>query len=372
MKVIMQSRENLFSCPGGDTIQLLKTKEYLEKIGIQVDINLELEPDLSKYDIVHLFNLTRVQETYIQMLNAKSQKKPIILSTIYWPSFELEKNGQFGMRGMISKVLSINNIESLKAIYKYFIRKEKNKGTKYLMTHSFASMQIEILKNCEWFLPNSVSEIDMISKYIKFDTSSYNVVPNAVDIENVNDRKYTNEFEKYRGYILSVGRIETRKNQLNLLKAIEGTDYKLLLVGKVAPGHKKYAKKVLDIVKKNNNIEYIESVDNDKLYSLYKVCKVHVLPSWFETPGLVSLEAGAMGASIVVSDRGTTRDYFKEYAYYCQPNDISSIKEAIDSAYSYPKNTEKLHDMIVNDYTWNKAAQATLEGYKSAIKIYNK
>lgn len=76
----MQSRTNLFTCPGGDTIQLLKTKEYLENSGIEVDISIELEPDLSKYDIIHLFNLTRVQETFIQVKNAKKQNKPVILS----------------------------------------------------------------------------------------------------------------------------------------------------------------------------------------------------------------------------------------------------------------------------------------------------
>ena len=31
----MQSRKNLFSSPGGDTIQILKTKEYIEKLRIK-------------------------------------------------------------------------------------------------------------------------------------------------------------------------------------------------------------------------------------------------------------------------------------------------------------------------------------------------
>ena len=31
MKVLIQSRENFFEMPGGDTVQILKTKEQLEK-----------------------------------------------------------------------------------------------------------------------------------------------------------------------------------------------------------------------------------------------------------------------------------------------------------------------------------------------------
>ena len=73
MKVLFQSRTNLFEAPGGDMVQMLKTKEYLEKVGIQIDISLDFEPDLSGYDLVHLFNLMEPQDIYRQMLNAKKQ-----------------------------------------------------------------------------------------------------------------------------------------------------------------------------------------------------------------------------------------------------------------------------------------------------------
>ena len=52
MKVLIQSRKNFYTLRGGDTVQLLKTKEELEKLGVDVDISLEYEPDLTEYDIV--------------------------------------------------------------------------------------------------------------------------------------------------------------------------------------------------------------------------------------------------------------------------------------------------------------------------------
>ena len=72
MKVLMQSRKNFFDLRGGDTVQLEKTKAELEKLGVEVDFSLEFEPDLSKYDLVHLSNVTRIQETYLHVLNAKA------------------------------------------------------------------------------------------------------------------------------------------------------------------------------------------------------------------------------------------------------------------------------------------------------------
>ena len=48
-----------------------------------------------------------------------------------------------------------------------------------------------------------------------------------------------------------------------------------------------------------------------------------------ETPGLSSLEAAAMGKNIVVTTKGDTYDYFEDYAFYCEPDDIESIKNAL-------------------------------------------
>ena len=93
MKVLMQIRSNAFELSGGDTIQMLKTKEALEKLGIEVDISLSLRPDVSGYDVIHLFNLTRVQETYVQLKNAKAAHKPVVLSTIYWPILKKMRRG---------------------------------------------------------------------------------------------------------------------------------------------------------------------------------------------------------------------------------------------------------------------------------------
>ena len=48
MKVLFQTRTNLFDAPGGDLIQMMKTKEHLEKLGVTVDISLEFCPDVEQ------------------------------------------------------------------------------------------------------------------------------------------------------------------------------------------------------------------------------------------------------------------------------------------------------------------------------------
>lgn len=367
MRVLMQSRKNFFSLPGGDTVQLMKTKEQLERLGVEVDISLDFEPDLSTYDIVHLSNVTRIQETYLQMKNAKKQGKRVALSTIFWPMDEFEKEGQKGIRKVIGSVLSIDGEEKLKAVARYIKDEEsRNTATKNLWRIGYSKMQNYVVNNADYFLPNSEMEMDEFVKRFGIEKQRYTVIPNAIDKEIAQMQRKNpvpEEFMKYKGAVICVGRIETRKNQLALLQALEGSDYTVILVGKPSDNQPKYYEAIKSLIDKNPNFIHIPQIENSKLYALYKVCRVSALPSWLDTPGLVSLEAAAMGCNLAISSRGSTTEYFKSFAEYCEPDDLASIRKAVDQAYKKEKSQE-LQDLILSEYTWEIAAKKTLEGYE--------
>lgn len=370
MKVLIQSRRNLFSLPGGDTVQLTRTKEKLEELGVEVDISLDFEPDLEEYDIVHLSNLTRIQETFLQMNNAKKQGKPIVLSTIFWPMDEFEKKGQKGIRKIIGTLFSIDDEEKLKAAARYLIDPtSRNEATKSLWRVGYKEMQKQVVDSVDCFLPNSEMEMDELVKYFGIPKKNYMVVPNAIDkaiVESSLKSKESNRFEQYRDAVVCVGRIETRKNQLSLLQALDGTGYTVVIVGKPSQNQPKYFSEIKRLIDRNPSFCFIEHIEHEELYELFKVCKVSVLPSWLDTPGLVSLEAGAMGCNLVVSPIGSTKEYFGDYAEYCYPSDLQSIRNAVDRAFHKPR-TSDLSQMILNNYTWEKAAQITLEAYERVL-----
>ena len=83
MKVMMQIRKDIEAYPGGDFLQLLKTREYLHKLGVKVDISHSYKEKLKGYDIVHLFNVTRITDTYLFFHNARNQGRRIVISPIY-------------------------------------------------------------------------------------------------------------------------------------------------------------------------------------------------------------------------------------------------------------------------------------------------
>jgi glycosyltransferase involved in cell wall biosynthesis len=369
MKVLFQARINLLKAPGGDTIQILKTKEYLEKIGLQVDLDISLNKNISynNYDLVHLFNVTRIQETYWYAKNAKAANKPILLSTIYWDNSEFEKKGDLGFRSLINKFVSVNSIEFLKTFARMLVQREFNKATFTLLIKGFKNLQKETTKYIDHFLPNAKIEMDMFHKSFSPNKKlPFTVIPNAVTVKTKISSKFNQKNLKsdFKDCILCVGRIDPRKNQLNLVKALKNTHYKVVFIGKPAPNHSSYMSKIKK--EATENMFFLGWMDNDKINDFYKLAKVHVCPSWFETPGLVSLEAVALGCNIVVTDKGSTIEYFGNEAFYCKPDSVKSIKNAVDLAFNSPKPL-KLQKKVLNNYNWDATAQKTLEAYNLVL-----
>lgn len=366
MRVLFQSRKTLFSVFGGDTVQVLKTKEYLEKLGVTIDISSDLEPDLKKYDMLHLFNVIRPQELYLQAKNAKRQAKKVFLSPNYLLYTEYEKQARQGLFKPFTGLLSPHQVEYLKVIARAIKNGECHKGTLTLLARGYRTLQEKLLTMVDCLLPNSQSELDRITTDFGLKDFPHVLVPNGVDsnLFDENKVKINKQLEKFRDCVLCVARIEGRKNQLNVVRAVKNLPYNLVLVGKVAPNHKGY---FAHIKKEADKKVYIlGKVSSDLLAQLYSLAKVHVLASWFETTGLSSLEAGIMNCNLVITDKGDTKEYFKDYAYYCEPDSVESISQAIIKACESPVNP-KLKKHILNNFTWEKTAEITLEAYKATI-----
>jgi glycosyltransferase involved in cell wall biosynthesis len=367
--VLFQARINLFSAPGGDTIQITKTMEYLRKLGIVCDLNTSILTNFTykQYDIVHLFNFTRIQETYWFARSAKCAGKRVVLSTIYWDNTEVERLADLGLRSLINRYLSIGQIEYLKGLGRFIIQREANRATLNLLLRGFSSLQEDTLQYIDYYLPNAEIEMEMFRrKFEKGNILPYLVIPNGVDVSADASSCHKQRFEQFKDCILCVGRIDGRKNQLNLVRALKDVEVPVVFVGQPAPNHRSYMNKIKKEARRG--MHFLGWVGHEYLVDLYKNAKVHVCPSWYETPGLASLEAGAAGCNIVVTNKGSTQEYFGSYAYYCEPDSVSSIRDAVLKAYYAPKD-ERLKDIILRNYTWEKAAKKTAIAYETVMRL---
>ncbi len=365
LRVLFLSRADLFSEPAGDTIQIIRTAEALREKGCSVDISTDAEPHVEGFDLVHIFNLTWPQESYFQALAAKSCGIPIALSPIYVDTREYGRRGNTGLlQGGVLKHLPLSWAETVKIAGRSLLNRAPARQSLRLIATGFRRAQGRLLSMANVLLPNSHSEeLRIESDFPEARGKSYVVVPNAIDPQLFSPEG-VQPLEEHQNSVLCVGWIEGRKCQLELVRALNGTGLKLVLVGRARPSKVAY----LNQIKREmgRNVTLVGRVSHEDLPRYYAACRVHALVSWMETTGLASLEAGAMGANIVVTHKGDTGEYFGELAYYCSPDSIDSIRTAILAAFYAPRSG-LLRKRILEKYTWSRAAEATLSGYYRAL-----
>lgn len=360
MKVLFISRATLYSVRGGDTTQIENTAIELCKTGITVSIALcnNLNINYSSYDLIHFFNIIRPADI---IHHIDKSRLPFVVSPIYVEYKEQARYNNRNIKNRLLSLLSKEGQEYVKGIARAVKNKEKIISRKYLLIGHKRSVKY-ILKRCSYLLPNSESEYKRLKNDFRC-AGVYTVVPNGVDTEIF--RIKLGELEKKKeNSVLCMARFEPQKNQLNIVKALSGTHYQVKLVGNTAPNHQSYYDKCKN--EAGQNIEFIGFSGKEEVVALYKQHKVHILPSWFETTGLSSLEAAACGCNIVISDKGDTVEYFGDHAFYCDPGNIESIRKAVDRAMAAAVNTEFMKE-INEKYNWEVTARETLKVYQKVL-----
>jgi len=139
--------------------------------------------------------------------------------------------------------------------------------------------------------------------------------------------------EKYHlppQFILSVGTLEQRKNQLSILKALTELpeEFKLVLVGK----DNEYKEILAGFIKKHQLQKRVLMLENVPFYDLpamYYLAKVFAYPSIFEGFGIPILEAMNIGVPVVTSKGSCFAETAGEAAMYVSPGDFKQLAEAI-------------------------------------------
>ncbi len=359
MNIAYISRSTLFSSPGGDTKQIELTAHYVRQLGVNVDIILTNEKiNYAKYDLIHFFNIIRPADI---LVHAIKSKLPYVISSIFLDYGSYEKKNRRGIFSLINKIFSEDNIEYLKVIARFLKNGEKIQSKRYFMLGHRKSVQY-LIRNAKVLLPNSLNEYNRLVQKYQTENKAL-VVPNAIDPAMYYSTNKT--LQEYKDKVVCVARIEGRKNQLNLVRALRNTKYELVIIGLPSPNNIGYYNACKDAA--TENITFVSRVSEEELFQIFYSAKVHVLPSFFETTGLATLEAAVMGCNVVITDLGDTVEYFEDYAFYCNPEDPSSIKDAIERAYAAPF-VQELREKILTNYTWEITAVKTLEAYKIALQ----
>ncbi len=376
MRVLFQSRVDLLQKKGGDTVQVIKTAEELRKLGVEVDLDCNIGAQVDSYDLVHVFQLDWVCESYLHVLNAKKAGKKVVLSPIHHSEKEVkqyEKEERYTFRRVSNIFITSQEfLDVLKNVYRSFFDLRKLYPTLLSIKDGFRNQQKKVLKMSDAILTQTDKEFQFLKRDFGVDISCVKIqLGVSDDFLNPIKKKYFD----FSDYILTVGRIEPRKNQLKIIEAVKllnktkGLNLKLVIVGSLNSNNFEYYMRFNRLLKENNFVEYVPKVNYEDMPSVYNGAKVCVSGSYFETTGLTLIEAALSGTNVVARNGDTgevVREYLGDIPEYCNPSSIESISEAIFRAYK--KERPEISNEFRNKYTWANVAKETLKVYNELVK----
>jgi glycosyltransferase involved in cell wall biosynthesis/GT2 family glycosyltransferase/tetratricopeptide (TPR) repeat protein len=357
LRVLLQNRSNAFSHPGGDTGIMNGLHEGLT--ALDVEVSASAKPcDLSGCDLVHLINLTILPASHIFAQNALRQNVPYVVTTLYedWPLF-LEKS-----RHTLPLFEAYLKSGQNRELFEQYLAQLQGLPPGEKLENAFVANGARAL------LASGEREAMRLRQDFPAAAERVHSVPFGIHILDDLEPKYADGLREQLGigpFVLCVGRLETRKNQLMLMKALEDDDLTLVFVAGDFTYQPPY-RELCEKFQRRGHEFFVGHVPDLQLAALYIAALCHVLPSWYELPGLVSVEAAAYGCPVVASTWGSAADYLPTDRFFgCQPDDPDSIRNAVVQAIqSKPLADTAFH---ARQFTWQRSAEVTLQIYEEIL-----
>lgn len=166
-------------------------------------------------------------------------------------------------------------------------------------------------------------------------------------------------------FILSVGRLEKKKNTVNIIRAFDllrkDFDCQLVLVGRPDVGYSEVDWAITNSPQRSDII-VPGWVDAQNIAALMSLAEVFVFPSLYEGFGIPVLEAMACGCPVVASRGNSLEEVGGEAALYVSPDDVREISEALKSVFSDSVLKQKMSESGLNrakEFSWEKTAKST-------------
>lgn len=337
MKVLIDSYNTLFqSKSGGVQVRLNNHIKYLKYKNVYVKKFDKWNDLIDDFDIIHIFKINL--DTYSLVHYCRKKNIRVVASSVI--ALEKKYSIYFGL--FVSKFFKIK--------------------TGYWFVKS-------ILESVDVVVAQTILEANFIEKVYSINLNKIKIIPNGINInfDENNKSLQLKGVDLGKPYVLQVGRFDKNKNQLNVIKALNGSGIQVIFVGGEYFDEKQYFCECKELADSNFIfLDWIKS-DDPLLQSLYLNAKVVVLPSHKEIFGNSLFEGGAAGANLVVTDVLPIESWkIEKYCTKLNPNNINSIKAAILKAYHADKdNTQS--DFFKENFSWDASTNSYLDIYKSLL-----
>jgi glycosyltransferase involved in cell wall biosynthesis len=221
----------------------------------------------------------------------------------------------------------------------------------------------------------SKSTYNDLVKYFKVDKNKVFFVEMGFESSIINEDMSPELSKKIvEPFILSVGRLEIKKNTINLIKAYKTLrkerkiKHKLVLVGKPGFGNEKIQEEIGRAGEIKKDIIQTGFVSDSDLANVYSKADVFVFASLYEGFGYPILEAFAAGVPVITSNCSSMPEIAGGGAILVNPKKPFEITAAI----SQILNKANLRDKLITKgksrlrhYSWSSCAEETLKVLES-------
>jgi glycosyltransferase involved in cell wall biosynthesis len=221
----------------------------------------------------------------------------------------------------------------------------------------------------------TVSEFSrrQIAETFNIEPDKVHIILNGVDCARFFPGQAGREIAEYFGlepgrYFLTVGRLEPRKNHVNLLRAWAGLGQprpRLAIVGQRHFGYDE-ALNLIHTLQLERDIVFLEDVSDEQLPALFRNAKAFIYCSLAEGFGMPVLEAMASGVPVISSATTALSEICAKAALLVQPDDIDAISHAIgelDHAADIRHNLIGRGLSRVTDFSWEHSAAIVRDTY---------
>lgn len=340
-RVLLAGGLTAMSAPGGGEVQMLSLARALVDVGVGARLWRPWDDDLREADCLHLFGSL---PAHLDVIDAAHRRGvPVALSTIGW----------FSLASCWREPRSAPR--RLAACARFLVR---------AACPVIPSWRRRLYQSADLLMPNSQAEADQLTRHFRVPAHKIHVVPNGADprFAGAQPEPFVNLFG-LSGFVLCAGRVEPRKNQLNLIRALAGSGLSLVILGDAVPGHEAYYRACRGAA--DEKVVFLGRLEHDDplLAAAYAAAGCLVLASWFETPGLAALEAAMTGTPLVLPRGGCAQEYFGTHAEYVAPGDLAGIRAKVRAALARGRSRE-LAEHVQSFYSWQSAALTTRDGYE--------
>lgn len=328
---------------------------YLMRAGVSLELLPEDHEEVREYDALHLFGLS--DQTHTVAKRAQQYNIPTIITPFYW-SYNFPIHYSLESLQACRDDGGFPEIEDAPLTQNYYERKmhsDRYRKQKFIIENATVIIVSGRCEKLQILRDFQVSEKRIVELPIGVDLSMGKGTPDLFR------EKYGDE-----EFILCVGPLSQKRNQHVLIDVARGMDQKLVLIGDPVEGEEEYARRCVEMTHEKAMI--LGSEDKEMIRSAFNAAKVFALPSAYELPGISYISAALVGTPVVATNRGTTWDYLRNHAFYCDPEDMLTVFDALTQALQAPPVAE-LKDILLKNYSWGRTTLNLIKMYQKVAQV---